>query len=35
MDVIFTGLIGGIVATTVMTISEIPSWKKWGFDWSI
>jgi hypothetical protein len=37
MDVIFTGLIGGIVATTVMTISEIPSWKKWGligvFEW--
>ena len=31
------GLIGGITATLLMTLSEIPSWKKWGlygvFEW--
>ena len=31
------GLIGGILATAVMTITEIPSWKRWGiygvFEW--
>ena len=31
------GLIGGILATAAMTITEIPSWKKWGiygvFEW--
>jgi len=34
---IFGGLISGIVATAVMTLSEIPSWRKWGllgvFEW--
>jgi len=29
-DVIFSGLISGIVATAVMTVIEIPSWRKWG-----
>jgi hypothetical protein len=31
------GLIGGIMSTAAMTLSEIPSWKKWGlhgvFEW--
>jgi uncharacterized membrane protein len=31
------GVIGGIVATALMTLTEIPSWKKWGlhgvFEW--
>jgi hypothetical protein len=31
------GLIGGILSTAAMTITEIPSWKKWGiygvFEW--
>lgn len=31
------GLIGGIISTAAMTLSEIPSWKKWGlhgvFEW--
>ncbi len=37
LDDFLTGLIGGIVATIVMTMSEIPAWKKWGlfgvFEW--
>lgn len=36
-DIIFSGLFSGIVATVVMTVSEIPSWRKWGllgvFEW--
>jgi hypothetical protein len=36
-DAIFSGLVSGIVATAVMTVSEIPSWRKWGllgvFEW--
>jgi hypothetical protein len=36
-DVIFSGLVSGIVATAVMTLTEFPSWKKWGllgvFEW--
>lgn len=36
-DVIFCGLVSGIVATAVMTVTEIPSWRKWGllgvFEW--
>lgn len=36
-DAIFSGLVSGIVATAVMTITEIPSWRKWGllgvFEW--
>ena len=31
------GLIGGIMSTAAMTLSEIPSWKRWGlhgvFEW--
>ena len=31
------GVIGGIVATALMTLTEIPFWKKWGlhgvFEW--
>lgn len=31
------GLIGGIISTAVMTLTEIPSWRKWGlhgvFEW--
>ena len=31
------GLIGGILSTVAMTITEIPSWKRWGiygvFEW--
>lgn len=34
---IFGGLISGIIATAAMTVSEIPSWRKWGllgvFEW--
>jgi uncharacterized protein DUF6789 len=37
VDAIFSGLISGIVATAVMTVIEIPSWRKWGllgvFEW--
>jgi hypothetical protein len=29
-DTIFGGLISGIIATAAMTVSEIPSWRKWG-----
>ena len=36
-DVIISGLVSGIVATAVMTVTEIPSWRKWGlaevFEW--
>lgn len=36
-DAIFSGLVSGIVATAVMTLTEIPSWRKWGllgvFEW--
>ncbi|MGA8738283.1 MAG: hypothetical protein WB501_04580, partial [Nitrososphaeraceae archaeon] len=36
-DTIFYGLVSGIVATAVMTVTEIPSWRKWGllgvFEW--
>jgi hypothetical protein len=36
-DAIFSGLVSGIVATAVMTVTEIPSWRKWGllgvFEW--
>lgn len=37
VDVIISGLFSGMVATAVMTASEIPSWRKWGllgvFEW--
>jgi hypothetical protein len=38
MDMLaFYGLIGGLVATAMMTLAEIPSWKKWHlqgvFEW--
>jgi len=37
MDSIYSGLVSGIVATAVMTLAEIPSWRKWGllgvFEW--
>ena len=37
VDTIFCGLVSGIVATAVMTVTEIPSWRKWGllgvFEW--
>jgi hypothetical protein len=37
LDAIYSGLVSGIVATAVMTRSEIPSWRKWGlwgvFEW--
>ena len=36
-DAILLGLVAGIAATTAMTLTEIPSWKKWGlrgvFEW--
>jgi hypothetical protein len=36
-DAIISGLVSGIVATAVMTMIEIPSWRKWGlvgvFEW--
>jgi hypothetical protein len=36
-DAIFCGLVSGIIATAVMTLTEIPSWRKWGllgvFEW--
>jgi hypothetical protein len=28
-DAIISGLVSGIVATAVMTMTEIPSWRKW------
>ena len=37
MDSIYSGLVSGIVATAVMTLAEIPLWRKWGllgvFEW--
>jgi hypothetical protein len=34
---VLIGLLGGVLSTIAMTISEIPSWKKWGllgvFEW--
>lgn len=37
MDSIDGGFVSGIVATAVMTLTEIPSWRKWGlpgvFEW--
>ena len=37
MDFIYSGLVSGIIATAVMTLTEIPSWRKWGllgvFEW--
>ena len=37
MDSIYSGLVSGIIATAVMTLTEIPSWRKWGlvgvFEW--
>ena len=37
LDAIYSGLVSGIIATAVMTMSEIPSWRKWGlwgvFEW--
>ena len=36
-EILFSGLFSGIVATAIMTVSEIPSWRKWGllgvFEW--
>jgi len=36
-EIFFSGLFSGIVATAIMTVSEIPSWRKWGllgvFEW--
>ena len=36
-DTIFCGLVSGIIATALMTLTEIPSWRKWGllgvFEW--
>jgi hypothetical protein len=36
-EVIFSGLIAGMVATLVMTATEVPLWRKWGllgvFEW--
>jgi hypothetical protein len=36
-EIIFDSLFSGIIATAVMTLSEIPSWRKWGlpgvFEW--
>ena len=36
-DIILSGLVSGILATAVMTVTEIPSWRKWGllgvFEW--
>jgi len=37
LDAIYSGLVSGIIATAVMTTTEIPSWRKWGlwgvFEW--
>jgi len=37
LDAIYSGLVSGIVATAIMTMTEIPSWRKWGlwgvFEW--
>ena len=36
-DTIFYGVVSGIVSTAVMSVTEIPSWRKWGllgvFEW--
>ncbi len=36
-DAVISGLVSGIAATAVMTVTEIPSWRKWGllgvFEW--
>lgn len=36
-ELIFGGFVSGIIATAAMTMSEIPSWRKWGllgvFEW--
>jgi len=29
-DTIFSGFVSGMVATTMMTATEIPPWRKWG-----
>lgn len=37
LDWVHSGLVSGIIATVVMTLTEIPSWRKWGllgvFEW--
>jgi hypothetical protein len=37
MDLFLLGLVAGISATATMTLTEIPSWKRWGlrgvFEW--
>jgi hypothetical protein len=37
VEMIVSGLFSGMLATTIMTLSEIPSWRKWGllgvFEW--
>jgi hypothetical protein len=37
METLLLGLVAGIAATAAMTVTELPSWKKWGlrgvFEW--
>jgi hypothetical protein len=37
MDFFFAGIIAGMIATLLMSLIEVPSWKKWGlygvFEW--
>jgi hypothetical protein len=37
LSCLIIGLLGGIVSTALMTLTEIPSWKRWGlhgvFEW--
>jgi hypothetical protein len=37
LSYLLIGLLGGIVSTVLMTLTEIPSWKRWGlhgvFEW--
>jgi hypothetical protein len=37
LSYLLIGLLGGIVSTVIMTLTEIPSWKRWGlpgvFEW--
>ena len=37
LSYLITGLLGGIISTALMTLTEIPTWKKWGlqgvFEW--
>jgi hypothetical protein len=37
VEMIVSGLFSGMLATTIVTLSEIPSWRKWGllgvFEW--